>query len=203
MVDREARDKLRQALASMRAEGSYDGKFFYESMPKTKDRTPKRIHGDLWHYLGLYLPSIPDEDPRRNVIIDYTVYLKRAELFLASDLEYVDPDGEGWNWSGVMLLGGAGLFFASLIVHAALDEDHESWLRTIAIITGIVGGVSAGLVIIIVPAIICILQGIHVFRVRILREDRSIPEDPEDFWPFVSREQFEKTLEQHPDAFSK
>jgi hypothetical protein len=121
--------------------------------------------------------------------------IERAGLFLQSDLEYVDPHDEGWNWSGVVLIGGIGIAILASIILAALGDHTHPIIATAIKWIGIIGGCGAGLVIFIPYTIIRVMQCVHIFRVRVLRQTVTYPEDPDNYWPFISKEQYEKTLE--------
>jgi hypothetical protein len=92
MIYRVARDELRQAFAVLRSEQTYTQRYLAHITPSTDDPSVKLIYNELVEKINFNLPSQSNADPAALTIQELYTTIEKAELFLGSDLEYVDPD---------------------------------------------------------------------------------------------------------------
>ena len=191
MVDRGARDELIGRLARLLS-GEIDVRGFGNLRSlKTKDRTVRRLADDLAESHALALPTRPGAPRDGDVSVSLQQDVQRAILFLRTDLDYRDPDG-GWSWTGVAVIGGFAVGAICLIASTVGKGFLPPALVTSLRYAALVGFIIAIGMLFVFYVIGMLFAGVHIFRVRVLRQDLSNREAKlaaEDCWPFEAKEQ--------------
>lgn len=193
VIDRHARDKLIALLESLlngeSKKGSLSRPEVYKAV-KSRDKSVSQIHRELCDTQLFRLPLSPRDD--LSELAEYErPTLERTVLFLRSDLTYQEPN-EGWNWLIVLMTAGGITFFVLLIAVIATDgrvTDETHTLLWRIMLTGFAAWMGP---LVVAYDGFLLLAGYQIFCVRVLRKDYSAVKPlADDYWPFLSREQYE------------
>lgn len=191
MVDRVARDWMRERLTLILAGELESRTFAAGRSPKTKDRSVKRLLDELRAEIVLQFPLRPGDD-LSELHRALRARIARTVQFLETDLEFRDLDAE-WNWLGVFLVGSLATGLSLMVLHFVIEDAMglrpAGWLQTLPF--------ACLATVIAVHAIRYYLDlaivATAIFRVRVLGHDLDL-DDPDDFWPFATREQVDSAL---------
>lgn len=195
MVDRGERNWLIGELRKVLAGEESIAKLAIKSHSIKRDKSIHNLLDDYEHTYGcMKLPCRSRGDAPDDLTEERIAVIERMILFLETDRKYVDPDGE-WDMLGVCLTGAlavGGIGVLCSILNGFLHLNISRFALNVMIFGGF--GVYIGFLF-IVYVISIFLSGIHIFRVRILRQNCSPTDEQiaDDAWPFRSIDEINKT----------